>query len=1123
MSLSMSKELRSSSLNEDTTFSLPKYIVEKYKQLDEPFGFNGLGSFVYKRTYSRVKPDGCNECWAETVERVVNGTYSMQKAHVIGKGLGWDEEKATKSAIEMYDCIFNMRFTPPGRGLWAMGSKITEDKGIFAALNNCSFVSTKDVKNEKSKPFRFLMDMSMLGVGCGFDVAGAGTCLIQNLRKFKELEVNDPDVVITYKRNLGKEEQVYSYVSLLNELIEEAKTKLNQLDENDWGRGPIMSDIEMYEKELEWVESTDLRSIQTFCIEDTREGWVESIGRILDTYFNGEYPIIFDYSKIREAGLPLKTFGGLSSGPVPLIDLHIMTRVVMNRNIGTMITERTIVDIMNLIGKCVVAGNVRRSSEIALGPLDSQEFIDLKNYQKHPDRMSYGWCSNNSIYGVVGMDYSDIAKRIADNGEPGIFWLDTARAYSRLIDPPDNKDHRSLGTNPCCFAGDTLIAVADGRHAVRIDELAEKGDDVPVWAWNWLEDKPVIKWARVPHKTGENVKVMKITLDDGSSITVTPDHLMMLTGGSYIHAAKLKPGDSLQRFDKKVISRGDYYRIKHDSKIIREHVEIGKFYNKEKYDEMLKIYEGGDDEGLRPIFHHIDHNKYNNDPVNLMLTTLREHSSHHSEGTSNPMYGKKHSDETKALIGAKTTERYTDEEYAAKHKASYSDDVKEKLGEKMILQKRELDSQYYIEQEEIAKQTGIKTVWETSAKSNNPVLKAVLNCETCNVEMTVDWRNRNTSYCSHKCQNKDPKRIAERNAGQLKYFEDKQQGTRHAQIMAFNELKDSLGRQPLKKEWEDKCRNEKISFRLNKNATNQYAFKNFHELIEAADGYNHKVVSVEELEKKMDVYNLTVEEFHTLAVVTKTIDGEYPSWSGVFVRNSEQTLESYELCCLCEVYPSRHETKEDFLRTLKFAYLYAKSVTLGDSHWVETNRVMMRNRRIGCSVTGLVQFIAKHNIDTLRDWLTDGYNEIQRWDKIYSEYLAIPRSVKTTSVKPSGCVIPSTKIVVGDSNSTEHVQVLTMNQLFEDCGVDLKKCAKEKVTKQWFEPSMKTWALTKDNLMEEITKLYVNGEVDCYEIPLEDGTKITCTGDHKFLVVRGDSEEWVRADALQEGDDIKTV
>ena len=119
----------------------------------------------------------------------------------------------------------------------------------------------------------------------------------------------------------------------------------------------------------------------------------------------------------------------------------------------------------------------------------------------------------------------------------------------------------------------------------------------------------------------------------------------------------------------------------------------------------------------------------------------------------------------------------------------------------------------------------------------------------------------------------------------------------------------------------------------------------------------------------------------------------------------EQSLESYELCCLVETFPNNHTDIDDYLKTLKYAYLYAKTVTLGRTHWPETNRVMLRNRRIGCSVSGIAQFVSvPGGINKLRCWLKRGYNEIQKWDKMYSDWLAVPRSIKTTSVKPSGTV-----------------------------------------------------------------------------------------------------------------------
>ena len=48
------------------------------------------------------------------------------------------------------------------------------------------------------------------------------------------------------------------------------------------------------------------------------------------------------------------------------------------------------------------------------------------------------------------------------------------------------------------------------------------------------------------------------------------------------------------------------------------------------------------------------------------------------------------------------------------------------------------------------------------------------------------------------------------------------------------------------------------------------------------------------------------------------------------------------------------------------------------------------------------QFITNRGIDELRTWLEEGYDTIQDWDKEYSDWLSIPKSIKTTSVKPSG-------------------------------------------------------------------------------------------------------------------------
>lgn len=127
-------------------------------------------------------------------------------------------------------------------------------------------------------------------------------------------------------------------------------------------------------------------------------------------------------------------------------------------------------------------------------------------------------------------------------------------------------------------------------------------------------------------------------------------------------------------------------------------------------------------------------------------------------------------------------------------------------------------------------------------------------------------------------------------------------------------------------------------------------------------------------------------------------------------------------CNLVETFPSNHDDADDYMRTLKFAYLYAKTVTLLSTHNRRTNQVTLRNRRIGLSQSGIVEAIAKFGRRRLlKDFCDAGYNEVRRWDQIYSEWMCVPKSIKVTSVKPSGTV----SLVVGVSPGIHHPEAGT--------------------------------------------------------------------------------------------------
>ena len=391
------------------SFKLAEDFVSTYSDKKVPWGYsdaggNSLGEITFLRTYSRKKPDGTKETWAEVCERVINGMYSIQKDHCKTNRLPWNENKAQASAKEAYDRLFTLKWTPPGRGLFIMGTPIVTEQKNSAALQNCSFVSTDSMtKHNPAKPFEFLMEASMLGVGVGFDDKGAD----------KGFTIHQP-----------KPECV------------------------------------------------------TYVIPDTREGWVESVKLLINSYLRADQNCVeFDYSEIRPAGTPIKTFGGTAAGADPLKSLHEQISNLFVGRDNEPLTRVDLADIGNLIGVCVVSGNVRRSAELLMGRLDDENFLNLKNAEAFPKRNSYdptapgwGWMSNNSVEVKVGDDLSGIVEGIALNGEPGVLWMDVTRQYGRLADGVNNKDWRAAGYNPCAeqslesFECCTLVETYLNRH-----------------------------------------------------------------------------------------------------------------------------------------------------------------------------------------------------------------------------------------------------------------------------------------------------------------------------------------------------------------------------------------------------------------------------------------------------------------------------------------------------------------------------------------------------------------------------------------------------------------------------------------------------------------------------------
>ena len=189
----------------------------------------------------------------------------------------------------------------------------------------------------------------------------------------------------------------------------------------------------------------------THVVDDSKEGWVDLARCILDAYAGqGKRPARIDYSQIRPAGSPIRTFGGIAPGPAPLMESINNIDAVLRPRIGNRITSADITDLMNVIGKCVVSGGVRRTAELALGSPTDEEYLKLKDPDLHGEQlMAWRWASNNSVSAEIGMDYGNVGEQTAKNGEPGYFWLENAKAYGRLKDGETWADAKVSGTNPC--------------------------------------------------------------------------------------------------------------------------------------------------------------------------------------------------------------------------------------------------------------------------------------------------------------------------------------------------------------------------------------------------------------------------------------------------------------------------------------------------------------------------------------------------------------------------------------------------------------------------------------------------------------------------------------------------
>jgi len=354
------------------------------------------GKTVYERTYSRIKEDGENEIWADTVLRVVDGNLAY-----IDGGVSGEREYLIEN-------IYKFNIIPAGRHLWSTGAA-----GVNATAN-CFVAPWTD---KLSYHFCWVFDHLMTGSGVGANY----TMSIMN-----EFNPVQP---------LGRIE-----IDIMCKTTHQDYKEINpDLDENS---DPVIGN--------RYVKVKDSREGWVWALKEVIDMAVKPSSH--------DPKIIIDVSEVRPRNSPIRGFGGTASGPGPLADLLRSAVNVLNRSaIRGHLTPIEAMELDHEIARCVVAGNVRRSARMSVLNWNDpyiDEFLKCKS-EEDPTKQKH-WTTNISVgvdddfikdmhndRTIAGKIHQQVVEGMIHNGEPGYLNLSLANAEI------DSDGVRVWATNPC--------------------------------------------------------------------------------------------------------------------------------------------------------------------------------------------------------------------------------------------------------------------------------------------------------------------------------------------------------------------------------------------------------------------------------------------------------------------------------------------------------------------------------------------------------------------------------------------------------------------------------------------------------------------------------------------------
>ncbi len=441
-----------------------------------------------------------------------------------------------------------------------------------------------------------------------------------------------------------------------------------------------------------------------------------------------------------------------------------------------------------------------------------------------------------------------------------------------------------------CFSDDTKVALVDGRNLSFKELIKEDKKGKKNYCYTIKEDGSVgISLIKHPRKTKSNVEVIKLILDNNEEIICTPDHRFMTRNNEYVNAIKLTNTQSLMPLKRKLskiekrITIAGYEMVlcPKTHKWIFTHL-LADRYNLEK--DKYSI-------GLGSDKHHIDFNKLNNSPDNILQMKKDEHMAYHAmlvekilhredikqkatKTRRTPEFRKRmskimSSPEMKKMLSERAKKQWENEDYKEfmiRKYLEFYESNEEYRKENLKILNREQKKYWAKKENREQRAEQVKKYFEEHPEAREE-LSLIAKKQWENTKLK-EWRSEKT-----KEQWTPEFREKRKEAYDKTYFK---------QTISF--MKNVLDKEGSLENY-DQERTKKRNTNLLKKETFVKRFFNDNEsaMIEAVAGYNHKIKEIVRLPQKMDVYDLEVEGTHNFALA-----------SGVFVHNSAKQARNRE-------------------------------------------------------------------------------------------------------------------------------------------------------------------------------------------------------------------------------------